>query len=276
VASSRSRAPATYRATSSASSPISWSTLADAYFGKVLRKARPATHTGRAAASAVFFEFLELRHEVELHNLTGRVVECPLDEMNRLRASVDPQLRVPPTEAEVETLFSGWRAELAPCRKLGPAARNYAAARLASDVGLRINEARMLDLNDVRWELGRFGKLTVRHGRGSRRRGPKPRLVPLINDADRNLRWFIEDVWGRFDLDHTRSGAPLFPSERRDADGSSVRATAEVFPPVAGRGHRRAPASVGWQADPARVRHYCASQLYRAGVLPRRFRSAAR
>ncbi|MFM9695407.1 site-specific integrase [Streptomyces europaeiscabiei] len=67
-------------------------------------------------------------------------------------------------------------------------------ARLASDVGLRVNEARMLDLAVVRWEVGRFGKLNVRHGKGSRRRGPKARLVPLINGADRNLRWFIEDV----------------------------------------------------------------------------------
>jgi hypothetical protein len=63
-------------------------------------------------------------------------------------------------------------------------------------VGLRINEARMLDLDDVRWELGRFGKLNVRPGKGSRRKGPKPRLVALINGADHNLRWFIEDVWG--------------------------------------------------------------------------------
>ena len=52
-----------------------------------------------------------------------------------------------------------------------PTARNYAVARLIADVGLRINEARMLDLDDVRWELGRFGKLNVRHGKGSRRKG---------------------------------------------------------------------------------------------------------
>jgi hypothetical protein len=31
----------------------------------------------------VYFQFLELRHKIELHNLTGRVIECPLDEMNR-------------------------------------------------------------------------------------------------------------------------------------------------------------------------------------------------
>lgn len=149
--------------------------------------------------------------------------------MNRLRASVEPQLRIPPTEAEIEKLFAGWRDELATCRKFAPAARSYAVTRLAADVGLRINEARMLDLDDVRWELGRFGKLNVRHGKGSRRHGPKPRLVPLINGADRNLRWFIEDVWGQFDADHTRTGAPLFLSERKCRDGSSGRATADVF-----------------------------------------------
>ena len=184
---------------------------ADACFGRVLRDARPSTRTGRAAALTVFFQFLELRHKIELHNLTGRVIECPLDEMNRPRASAGPQLRIPPAEAEIGQLFAGWRGELATCRKFAPAARNYAAARLAADVGLRINEARMLDLDDVRWELGRFGKLNVRHGKGSRRRGPKPRLVPLINGADRNLRWFVEDVWGQFDAGHVRPGAPLFP-----------------------------------------------------------------
>ena len=63
---------------------------ADTYFGKVLREARPSTRTGRAAALAVYFQFLELRHKIELHNLTGRVIECPLDEMNRPRTSAGP------------------------------------------------------------------------------------------------------------------------------------------------------------------------------------------
>ena len=34
---------------------------------------------------------------------------------------------------------------------------------------VRGNEIRMLDLDDVRWELGRFGKLNVRYGMGARR-----------------------------------------------------------------------------------------------------------
>ena len=90
---------------------------ADAYFGRVLRDVRPSTRTGRAAALAVYFQFLELRHKIELHNVTGRVIGCPLDEMNRPRASAGSQLRVPPAEAEVGQLFAGWREELASCRK---------------------------------------------------------------------------------------------------------------------------------------------------------------
>lgn len=186
--------------------------------------------------------------------------------MNRPRPSVDPQLRVPPTEAEIEQLFAGWREDLATCRKFTPAARNYAAARLAADVGLRINEARMLDLDDVRWELGRFGKLNVRHGKGARRRGPKARLVPLINGADRTLHWFIEDVWGQFDTDHTRAGAPLFPSERKNRDGSSGRASADVFRrSLAEAAARHLPGWAG-RLTPHVLRHFCASQLYLAGM----------
>ena len=94
---------------------------ADTYFSRLLRDAKPSTRTGRAAALTVYFDFLELRHKVEIYNLTGRVVECPLDEMNRPRASVEPQLRVPPAAAEIEHLFAGWREELATCRKFAPA-----------------------------------------------------------------------------------------------------------------------------------------------------------
>ena len=43
----------------------------------------------------------------------------------------------------------------------------------------------MLDIRDWRPDLGGFGKLHVRHGKGSRGRGPKARLVPAINGADR-------------------------------------------------------------------------------------------
>src|SRR6185369_16238850 len=89
-----------------------------------------------------------------------------------------------------------------------------------SEVGLRVNEVCGLDLDDIKWELGRFGELHVRCGEGSRGSGPRERMVPLIRDADRTLRWFVEDVWGHFENDHTRPGNPLFPSERRKSDGT--------------------------------------------------------
>src|ERR1700758_2640215 len=235
---------------------------ADAYFGAVLRDAAKGTRLARSQALKTYFLFLEIRHKVQIHQMTGRVAECPVDEMNRPRGAGRAALRIPPSAVQVGVLFAGWRAELATCRKFAPAARNYAAARLGADVGLRVNEACLLDLEDVRWELGRFGKLNVRHGKGSRRRGPKPRLVPLINGADRNLRWFIEDVWGQFGDDHERPGVPLFPSERRNRDGSSGRATDDVFrrslADVAGR---HLPAWSG-KLTPHVLRHFCASELY--------------
>ncbi len=52
---------------------------ADAYFGKVLRGSAKGTRLARAQALKTYFLFLELRHKVEIHNLTGRVVECPID-----------------------------------------------------------------------------------------------------------------------------------------------------------------------------------------------------
>ncbi|MFB6603693.1 hypothetical protein ACFCXR_28310 [Streptomyces noursei] len=115
--------------------------------------------------------FLELRHKVELHRMTGRAIECPIDEMNRPRGAKDAQLRIPPTDPEVGTLFTGWGRELATCRKFAPTARNYTAAKLMSQVGLRVSEACKLDLADIKWNLGRFGKLHVRHGKGARGSG---------------------------------------------------------------------------------------------------------
>jgi integrase/recombinase XerD len=46
---------------------------------------------------------------------------------------------------------------LATCRKFGSTARNYAAARLMTEVGLRVNETRHLDLTEIKWDLGGSG-----------------------------------------------------------------------------------------------------------------------
>jgi hypothetical protein len=80
---------------------------ADAYFGTVLRAVPTNTRLARAQAIKTYFEFLELRHKVEIYNLTGRVVECPIDEMNRPRGQRKARLRIPPTAEQVRRLFAG-------------------------------------------------------------------------------------------------------------------------------------------------------------------------
>ncbi|MFF1445160.1 hypothetical protein [Streptomyces sp. NPDC058295] len=50
----------------------------------MLRGSPGGTRLARPQALSTYFVFLELRHEVELHAMTGRVVECPIGEMNRL------------------------------------------------------------------------------------------------------------------------------------------------------------------------------------------------
>jgi site-specific recombinase XerD len=221
---------------------------------------------GRTQALTTFFAFLELRHQVEIHTLTGRVVECPIDEMNKPRGRNQAALRIPPTDAEVAVLFAGWREELVTCRKFASAARNYVAAKLMSQVGLRVNEACHLDLGDIKWELGRFGKLHVRVGKGARGSGSRERMVPLINGADRTLRWFIEDVWGHFDEDHTRPGAPLFPSERTNADRTCRRVGDDTL--RTGLAEATAAHLPNWaeKLTPHVMRHFCASQLYLSGL----------
>ncbi len=239
---------------------------ADTYFGRALRDAAPGTRVGRSQAIKLYFAFLELRHKVELHQMTGRVVECPIDARNRPRGPHQARLRIPPSTEQVAALFAGWRGELVTCRKFAPTARNYTAARLMAEVGLRINETRSLDLDDVKWNLGRFGKLHVRHGKGARGSGPRERMVPLINNAGGTLRWFVEDVWADFGGDHTAPGAPLLPSERRTTDGSPARVGAETLrAALADAAARHLP---DWKAPvtPHVLRHFCASQLYGAGM----------
>lgn len=80
---------------------------ADAYFGKVLRASPSGTRLGRSQALTTYFLFLELRHKAEIHRMTGRVIECPIDEMIRPRGAKDAALRIPPSGPEGKALFAG-------------------------------------------------------------------------------------------------------------------------------------------------------------------------
>jgi site-specific recombinase XerD len=195
------------------------------------------------------------------------VVEQPIDEFNRPSGNSLGKVRVPPSEVEVEELFGNWRASVTRARKYLPAARDYFAASLWRRLGLRINETVMLDIRDWRPDLGEFGKLHVRFGKGSRGRGPKARLVPAINGVDRLMDWWLAEVRHQFGADWSDPDAPMLPSERHDQLlGRCARVTAgPLRQSLVTQTAQWLPAWEG-KLTPHVLRHYCASSLYSAGM----------
>ncbi|SBT40491.1 tyrosine-type recombinase/integrase [Micromonospora narathiwatensis] len=235
-----------------------------------LRKDRglaPATVTGKAWVVAQFFDFLLTRYQGDIHALTGHVLVQPIDEYNRPPKPYTANVRVPPSDGEVETLFGAWRGALPQARKYLPAARDYLAASLWRRAGLRITETAMLDIRDWRPDLGELGKLHVRFGKGSHGRGPKSRMVPGINSIGELLQWWLVDVRHQFGDDWADPHAPLLPSERRDpVTGRCERiGTNALRNGLASAVQRWLPS---WQSrlTPHGLRHYCASSLYARGV----------
>ncbi len=216
---------------------------------------------------AQFYGFVISRYQGDILALTGCVVEQPIDEFNRQSGASLGRVRVPPSEAEVEQLFTEWAVSVTEARKYLPAARDYFAASLWRRLGLRINESVMLDVRDWRPDLGEFGKLHVRFGKGSRGRGPKPRMVPAINGADRLIDWWLGEVRHQFDTGWSDPDAPMLPSERHDRDlGRHGRVGHDALRHgLAGQTEASLPA---WSTrlTPHVLRHYCASSLYGAGM----------
>lgn len=237
-----------------------------AYLRKDRRQAR-ATVYDKARCIARFFDFLLARYQGEIHARTGYVLAQPIDEFNRPTHADYGAVRVPPSEEEVTRLFDGWRQALPHARKYLPAARNYMAASLWRRVGLRIRESAMLDVRDWRPDLGEFGKLHIRYGKGSRGRGPKTRLVPGIEQVNVLMDWWLAEVRPQYGSDYADPDAPLFPSERGVAfSGGHARVGTEAL--RAGLTQAVAQWLPDWQGrlTPHGMRHYCASSLYGRGV----------
>ena len=79
--------------------------------------------------------------------------------------------------------------------------------------GLGSEEAAVLEIPDVHFGRGPFGKLHVRFGKGAHMSGPRPRWVPMLDGLDLLLRWFLADVRPKFPespaLFADESGGPL-------------------------------------------------------------------
>ena len=90
------------------------------------------------------------------------------------------------------------RGRVATARKFGSAGRDYALYRTLYHAGLRAEEAASLELPDLHFGRGPFGKIHVRFGKGAKTSGPRPRRVPMLDGLDLILRWFTDDVRTRF------------------------------------------------------------------------------
>lgn len=241
---------------------------ADRFLAEQRRLGRSvSTRAGKAGTLAVFFDFVIDRYEGSIRRATGVQVAQPIDEYNRQSGASLGNVRVPPSDEEVERLFTAWRDSVPNARRYRPAARDYFAASLWRRLGLRINETVMLDIRDWRPDLGGFGKLHVRFGKGSRGRGPKPRLIPAINGADRLIDWWLAEVRPQFGTDWADPDAPMLPCERFDDGlGRCGRARADVLRrTLSSQVDQWLPAWSG-RMTPHVLRHYCASSLYAAGM----------
>jgi integrase/recombinase XerD len=147
-----------------------------------------------------FHRFLEVRKAAEIEAAFGVRLVCPLDEFNAARhvGEDSPAADPPPPPERVSGFFDFLKGRIATARKYGPAARDYALFRTLYHAGLRTEEVVMLDKPDVQFGRGPFGKLHVRFGKGAKTSGPRPRWVPMLDDLDLVLRWFCDDVRGRF------------------------------------------------------------------------------
>ena len=153
-------------------------------------------------------------------------------------------------------------------RKFLPAARDYLAASLWRRAGLRINETAMLDIRDWRPDLGEYGKLHVRFGKGSR--GPRAEDPAGARRSTRSTSCWT----GGWPTSGTSSATTGTTRTRRCCPASAATPT-----PAGACGSVPTRCAPGWPArsrggcrrgtgrlTPHGLRHYCASSLYARGM----------
>lgn len=204
-----------------------------------------------------FHRFLQVRKATEIEATFGVRLVCPVDEFNASRHVGDdsPALAPPPTPERVEVFFEFLKARIATARKYGPAARDYALFRTLYHGGLRSEESALLEVADLHFGRGPFGKIHVRFGKGAHTSGPRPRWVPMLDGLDLVLRWFLSDVRPKFP-----ESAVLFADESGGAlHQGTIRNRLRYLMQLEGH------AKTDW-FSPHALRRACATHNYERGV----------
>jgi site-specific recombinase XerD len=229
------------------------------YEGLVGRGLAFSTRRKYQSAITTFLDYLRSRHAHEIWQRYRIAVPTVLDKFNRhMHRHDDREDAVAPPPPEIRRRFwDGMKTFMAETRKYAPMARDYALFKMLELSGLRINEAAMLDVKDCRFDLGEHGKLHIRFGKGSRGSGYKARWVPMLDDLDQLLQWYLEHVRTLFT--ESKEG-PLFLSEnKRRILNNSARG-----------GLARRQKQLGFTPDemfsPHQLRHAFASILTERGV----------
>lgn len=157
-----------------------------------------ATSTKRSQLNDLlsFHRFVRTRKAAEVDAWFGLRLVDPIDEFNTIVHVSDEggAARVPPSVERLDVFFETLRERIGSSRKYASAARDYAVFRTMYWTGLRCSEFIALDVGDLHWERGPFGKVDVRFGKGARTSGPRPRWVPMLDGVDAVLRWYLDDV----------------------------------------------------------------------------------
>jgi len=162
----------------------------------VARGMAASTRRGYVQSFKDFHRFLVARKAGEIMATFGVALSEPVDEFNASRhvGNDSPTSRPPPTPERMDDFFGFLRDRVATARKFGPAGRDYALFRTLYHGGLRSDEAASLQRCDLHFDRGPFGKIHVRFGKGARGSGPRPRWVPMLDQVDLILRWFLDEV----------------------------------------------------------------------------------
>lgn len=233
---------------------------ADNFYASLLEKGN-AYNTRRKYQSniVVFLDYIRTRFGNEIWDMYGVPVPTVIDKFNRhhhRKDDADAEV-TPPSQELLNKFWDGLKEEMKNARKYSTIARDYTLYRTLELAGLRIFEAVQLDVKDCRFDLGEKGKIHVRFGKGARGTGYKKRYVPMLNDLDRLLKWYIDDVRPLFT--DVKSG-PLFMSE---AGKRLNRDTAR-------NGLRRRQQDLGFLEDeifsPHQLRHAFATRNTELGV----------
>jgi site-specific recombinase XerD len=216
-----------------------------------------STRRGYVQAFKDFHRFLVVRKASEIESTFGVVLSDPVDEFNASRhvGNDSPSTKAPPTPERMEEFFAFLRDRIATARKFGTAGRDYALFRTLYHAGVRADEASSLEHADLHFQRGPIGQLHERFANGTRGTGPRPRWVPMLDQLDLILRWYVDDV--RTKLPESKA---LFCDESGGpVHRGTIRNRLRYLLEVEG-------APLEQRFSPHGLRHACATHNYERGV----------